>query len=582
MSVRSFFQILWVWGMLLVPVAAWAQNPVWVQVEAQPTLNAAQERARAYAVRVDNVAGFTTGGRWNVIALGPYAPADADAILQDLKSQRLIPTDSYIVDGRAFRQQFWPVGVGAPTTAQPVPETAAPTEAPAEPEVVLPLEIPDETVGEARVSEAQLLRDEKRLLQTALQWAGFYNSTIDGAFGRGTRRAMGDWQVANNYEPTGILTTKQRKMLLDSYNAILDGMDLELVRDETAGIEMLIPKGVVAFSGYEPPFARYDANGDVKAQVILISQQGNQDRLSGLYEILQTLEIVPEDGPRTRRNASFDIEGFNSRIHSFTTAELNGGRIKGFTLVWPTGDDERRRRVLAEMKASFQALPNVLDPALAQPSENQAIDLVAGLQVRKPVTSQSGFFIGEQGDVLTSTEVIGDCSRLTIDSTYDADVVHVDLNLGLAVVRPVTPLAPSAVARFQTGVPRLQSMVAVAGYPYGGVLRTPSLTFGRLVDIRGLNGEPDIKRLALTAQDGDAGGPVLDNGGSVLGMLLPRSSQGGQTLPDEVSFSVRAREIVASLQAAEIAVETTDAITALPAQVLSEQASDVTVLVSCW
>ena len=581
----KFRWVLCILAVVVAPLAAWAQSPVWVQVEARPTLNQAQERARDYAGRIENVAGFTTGGRWNVIALGPYAPADAEAIRQQLINARQIPADSYIVDGGQFRQQFWPVGVGAPTTAQPVPGTptglvAPPT--PVEPVIQVPLETPDETVGEARNSEAQLLRDERQLLQTALKWAGFYDAAIDGAFGRGTRRSMGEWQVANNYEPTGVLTTKQRKMLIDSYNAVLNGMDLQMVRDDATGIEVKVPSGVVAFSEYEPPFARFDPKGDIQAQVLLISQEGNQDRLFGLYEIMQTLAIVPPEGPRTRRNASFELEGFDGNIHSYTTVQLQNGQIKGFTLVWPTGDDDRRRRVLGEMQASFSTIPGVLDPGIAQADDSQAIDLISGLQVRKPRLSRSGFFIDADGAVLTSTEVLGDCSRLTIDSDHDAEVAHVDLNLGLAVVLPVAPLAPPAVAQFQTGVPRLQAEVAVAGYPFGGVLTTPTLTFGTLADIRGLNGETDIKRLALLAQEGDVGGPVFDNGGAVLGMLLSRDKGDGQQLPEDVNFSAAAPEIVSSLSAAGITTQTTDTVAYLPAQALSQRATDMTVLVSCW
>jgi len=377
----AFVMIVW------LPFAALAQNPVWVQVEAQPSLQAAQERARAYASRLDNVAGFYSGGRWYTIALGPYAPNDALQVLNQLRAAGQIPGDSFIADGRGFRQQFWPVGVGAATTAQPLPNSTTPDTAPTqtvEPEPVAPLTAPDETVREARNSEAQLNREERRLLQTALQWAGFYNSAIDGAFGRGTRNAMGAWQAANNFDPTGVLTTKQRQRLIADYNSVLDGLDLQMVRDDTIGIEMMIPIGVVDFTEYEPPFARFDSKGELDARVLLISQEGTQDTLFGLYEIMQTLSIVPQDGPRERRDSSFVLEGIDATRHSYTQAELVDGQIKGFTLIWPAGDEVRRKRVLDQMQASFQRIDGVLDPALVQPDETQAIDLVSGLQVRKP------------------------------------------------------------------------------------------------------------------------------------------------------------------------------------------------------
>jgi len=175
-----------------------------------------------------------------------------------------------------------------------------------------PIQTPDETLREAQSSEQALDRDEKRLLQTALQWAGFYNAAIDGSYGRGTRASMRAWQEANNHEVTGVLTTGQRAELLNDYNSILDGMGLQLVRDDATGIEMQIPTGVVEFAEYEPPFARFDPSGDVQAQVLLISQPGDRTRMFGLYEILQTLTIIPPEGERSRRDRGFEIEGIDA------------------------------------------------------------------------------------------------------------------------------------------------------------------------------------------------------------------------------------------------------------------------------
>lgn len=593
--IRLFSAAL-VWFVFTVTAAA--QDVVWIQIEAQPTLAKAQDRARAYDGRLDDVAGYSLGGRWYGVVLGPYLRDDAESLLAQLKRSGRIPSDSFVALGRNFRQQFWPVGIGAQTSAQPLPDavvepTPAPEDAPAvvtaeapvvvAEEPVLPLvAIPDETAREARASEAELNREERKLLQTALQWSGFYTSAIDGAFGRGTRGSMKTWQEANNHEPTGILTTGQRIELLAAYNAVLEGMNLQLVRDDASGVEVLIPTGVVEFVEYEPPFVRFEPKGELNARVLLISQEGDQNRLYGLYEILQTLEIVPTEGPRTRRKNSFELEGVNNNIHSYTTARLENGTIKGFSLIWPAGDDERRRRVLGEMQASFASFDGVLDPALSVPGEDQAIDLIAGLEVRKPRLSRSGFYISNDGTVLTTAQAVDECERLTLDSAYDADVVHLDTDLGLAVVRPQTALAPLGVAMFQTGTPRLQAEVAVAGFPYGGILVTPSLTFGRLADLRGLDGDTSEKRLSLTAQPGDVGGPVFDNGGAVLGMLKPRENRDGQVLPKGVSFSVSATDIMTSLTNAGIALQTTDSQAFMPPETLTLRAADTAVLVSCW
>ena len=577
---------------------------VWIQVEAQPTLGEAQARVRAYAAQFQDVNGFYLGSGWYGIAFGPYTSADAARLLADLQARRAVPADAFIADGAQFQQQFWPIGVGAQTAPQSLPNNASGTVAGddslatpdadpviadpviadpviAEPVVAEPA-LPDETSAEAQASEADLTRPQKEQLQIALQWAGYYEGEIDGAYGRGTRNSMALWQQANGFEATGVLTTRQRSALIAAYNAVLEGLDLQLVRDDATGIEMQLPAGVVAFSVYEPPFARFTASTDLEATVLLISQEGDQTRLYGLYEILQTLEIIPPTGPRDRAENSFEIEGVNGRTHTYATATLRDGQIKGFVLVWPAGDEERRTRLLAAMQASFTPVAGVLDPGIAAPGEDQAVDLISGLAVRQPILSRSGFFIDADGTVLTTTEVLGACAYLTIDDDHVASVVHRDDALGIAVLRPDQALSPVGIAAFQTGVPRLQAEVAVSGYPYGGVLAMPALTFGRLADIRGLNGEDAVKRLDLVAQPGDAGGPVFDNGGAVLGMLLPRAVQNGQVLPPEVSFSVDAPAILASLTAAGITAATTDQVGFVPPETLTREAPKMTVLVSCW
>ncbi|MEX0370656.1 MAG: peptidoglycan-binding domain-containing protein, partial [Tateyamaria sp.] len=191
---------------------------VWIQIEAQPSLTAATDRARIYAADLPDVNGFALGGGWYGIALGPYARQDAEQVLRVYRAEGVIPRDSYIALGSAFRQQFWPVGANVlnrgavqapvqPTTdAADTPAAAAPAPPPA-----------DETPAEAQRSERALTRDEREALQVALKWAGTYQGAIDGAFGRGTRNAMAQWQEQKGFDVTGILTTQQRAALLKDY-----------------------------------------------------------------------------------------------------------------------------------------------------------------------------------------------------------------------------------------------------------------------------------------------------------------------------------------------------------------------------
>ena len=555
-----------------------------IQIEAHNDLEAAQDRSREFAAVLPNVNGFRMGAGWYAIALGPYTDEGAIGQLQNLRAQRRIPADSFLTESAAYSQQFYPIGTST-LTAPPVetPAIAQPTETAAV-EAAVVVEPPrDETPAEAQRSERQLSRDERANLQIALQFFGFYSGRIDASFGPGTRGSMADWQAEKGFETTGILTTRQRAELLSDYNGVFASIGLAPVRDDVAGIEMELPQAMVAFDRYDPPFAHYTARGDSGVTVLLISQTGDEATLLGLYDIMQTLEIVPLEGERTRRNDRFTLTGENAAIKSYTYAVLTDGTVKGFTLIWPAGEDRRFDIALEAMRDSFEPIEGtVLPEAYGDGALEQSIDLISGLQIRQPLTSRSGFFIDGRGSVLTSVEAVTGCDRITLDETYVAEVVARDEALGLALLRPITPLAPMDYARFQGAVPRLKSEIAVAGYSYEGMLSAPTLTFGTLADIKGLRGEQTMKRLALVASPGDAGGPVFDTTGSVLGMLLPPARMADKQLPGDVSFATDAAAIATFLSNTGYSPAASDRAGALSPEELTRLGADVTVLVSCW
>ncbi|NSX54709.1 serine protease [Parasulfitobacter algicola] len=554
-----------------------AQDRVWVQIEAQPSLAEAQERIRDYSSSLDNLHGFALGSGWYGIVLGPYNSEDADLVLGRLRRQGLIPRDSFIAFGRNFQQQFWPIGGNAFTAlAAPSPQITIDT-IPQNPT----LQIIDETPQQARASERLLTREDREVLQKALKWAGVYTAGIDGSFGRGTRNAMAEWQRLQGLEETGILTTAQRGQLLSDYNAVLEGLDLQAVTNTDAGIQIKLPLGVVVFDKYDPPLVHYTATTDLNVQISLISQSGDENSLLALYDLLQTLQIMPLTGPRNQERTSFQITGVDAKRHSYAYAELRGGVIKGFILVWPAGDERRRSRLQDELQSSFTPIDGVLNPSIVPPSADQAIDLIAGLQIRRPKLSRSGFYIDNAGTLITTTEVTDQCPRLTLDETYEARVIATAPQFGLAILQPTTDLAPAGFASFLGGIARIQQDIAVAGYSYEGALDAPTVTFGQIADIRGLNGDDALDRLSVSVLAGDVGGPVLDASGTVVGMLLPNLDDGRQ-LPQDVRFTVDAEAIKQVLAKANISYQIADASAPMRAEDLSTKAIELTALVSCW
>ncbi len=571
-------------GVLLWFVASYssvaiAQQSVWVQIEAQRSLGQAQEVARSYSSDLRNVSGYALQSGWYAITIGPFALVEAESFLQELRATRQIPTDSYIVNGSSFRRQFWPLGSDLGTT-----ETASQSDAPTpSANAIPPMNETSETVAQARRSEKQLSRSERMLLQTALQFEGHYTAAIDGAFGPGTRKSMAAWQGEKGFESSGVLTTQQRLQLTIRYLEIVGSLGFSTVTEQVAGIQIDLPMALVEFDRYDPPFAFFKSRSNENAEVLLISQRGDQDTLRGLFDIMQTLDMVPLDGPREFRGDSFTLTGNNTELSSYTFATLVNGNIKGFTLIWFRQSEKRKELVIKTMLSSFIALePAVLPDDYGNQNAVQSLDLLAGLDIRRPLFSRSGFYVDPAGSLLTSAQGISACNRLTVDGDYLVEIEATDQELGVALLRPLEANSPISIAQIATSSPKLNSEIALAGYSFGGILGAPTLTFGMLADLSGLNGESELSRLEIAASPGDVGGPVFSKMGSVIGMLLPRNETSGRKLPDNVRFASGSNALSEFLINNNVELEMSQASTQLAPEDLTEIAAEMTVLISCW
>jgi hypothetical protein len=557
-----------IFGLMLCGFASVAQaQQMWVQIDAQPTLSAAMARAQAYSAMLEQVQGYRLPSGGYAVVLGPMEPEVAVVTLQSLLTQNMIASDSALADGQGFGPQFWPVGAQAtnPDAAGAVDQTQAAQSAP---EVVL-----NET--------------ERREVQTALKWFGFYAGLVDGNIGSGSRAGIANWQTAQGFDPTGVLTADQRAALVDTYQAEQSGFGFETVNDPDAGIEISLPMAMVAFDRATPPFVRFSSKGGSGVTALLISQPGGtKANLAALYDVLQSLDIMPVVGDRALEEASFSMQGRNGQIETLAYAQIVGGAVKGFVLSWDVAKGDQMQRVVEIVQSSFRSTGDVaLDPGLVPLDEAAKRGLLAGLAVKQPKLSRTGFFIDQTGSVLTTIEAVDQCGTITLDQSHGAKVTFTDKASGLAVLTPDALVAPRSVAAFATTAPQVGSAIAVSGYSYGARLPAPVLTQGMIEEATGLNGETGLTRLTLQAMPGDAGGPVMDGTGVVVGMLLPAQTVAGKQLPAGVAFAATSTAIVGILTNPAGPALTLFAPTGAEAptpNALNAAVRDMTVLVSCW
>ena len=422
--------------------------------------------------------------------------------------------------------------------------------------------------------------NSRQILQRALTWSKFYTGVIDGDLGPKSRAAIRAWQTANGHEATGIMTKRQRARLTSEYALTLVNIDLQQIRDDRAGIAMMLPMTQLGPPQYSYPFARYAHQGNQNSGVLLISQAGDRTTLSSLYKVLQTLQSIPLGGTRKLNRGSFVISSENDIIFSHTEATLGNGAIKGFTLAWPREDRSGYEAILAAMQASFTPIEGVLKP-LDSAQQTLDRDLLSGFEIRRPKHSKSGIFVTESGALITTAKAVEGCRAITIDRDFTAEVTAIDTDLGVALVTPTEALSPISVGRFSKLPARRRQQIVTAGYSFEGVLETSSLTNGVITDTKGLFDESDQLRLALPALSGDAGGPVLGATAAVLGMLKDRET-GARTLPDDVSFAITSAALVNLLKRNGITARTTGTLAALSTGQRAKIGRDITAMVSCW
>ena len=573
--------------MALIAGASVAQDMRWIQIEAQPSLLEAETRARIYAQEFPDTQAHSIGSGWYAITLGPLPEDQADLRMSQLRARAAIPRGSFLATGANYRQRIYPIGP-TPTAVTPaqtakadvVQEEAAQVSVSETVESAAPepsITVHDETLSEARASEGLLSSEEKMDLQRYLQWAGYYNSTIDASIGRGTRRAMAAWQTDNGYEDTGVLTTAQRQRLRAQYFAIFDGLGLETHRDLEAGISIDLPKEVVAFDAYAAPLAHFKSQETSSpAHVFLISAAGNRGDLAAIYGVLPTLSIVPMNIEKSLNKDRFVITGAGTTTRTFITASHASGEIKGFGLIWPNQNEEQFDRRVVHMRKSFDTFSGTLDPSLSVAINDPETEF--GVAIRKPAFVKSAVFVSDQGHAITDTSDLEQCSALTIGGTYDAEIIARS-ETGAGLLSPKSDFNPISYAKLGNAV-RKGDKTFLSSYPYGGRLGLASVTQATVAETSDLSGNTEKFRLDFLAEPGDFGGAILDQSGNLTGILVSQDDT-GRVLPKNVNFAAASDALASMMQSAGLRLSSGKT-QRLDDMALIASAQNILTPIECW
>ena len=196
----------------------------------------------------------------------------------------------------------------------------------------------------------------------------------------------------------------------------------------------------------------------------------------------------------------------------------------------------------------------------------------------------SGFRVSRE-HFITNYHVAGKCRRLRIAGESAGRLVAVDPRADLALIS-VAARSP-ALSAVRIGKATLGEPVTVAGFPLNGLLSGLNVTTGIISSLSGIRGDASLVQFTAPVQAGNSGGPLLDAGGNVIGVVVSKLdaewvAKVAGDLPQNVNFAIKGNVLASFLNANGIDYKTSAMAAHLSTQEVAKRAEAFTVMVECW
>lgn len=220
--------------------------------------------------------------------------------------------------------------------------------------------------------------------------------------------------------------------------------------------------------------------------------------------------------------------------------------------------EERRRREAAEVERQRQIAAEV--ERQRQISADDAKKKLAEVEKRNALSTGTGFFISQNGYLVTNAHVVGDYENIAVkDRTgriRSALVIAIDKQRDLALLK-VDGNFP-ALRIDQTGRTMKGQRVLAIGYPQVSIQGSESkVTDGVVSSLSGLRNNDDWIQISVPIQGGNSGGPLINESGTVIGIVVATvnaqkflSITG--SLPQNINYAIKAKVLLSFLAEQQI------------------------------
>ncbi len=196
-----------------------------------------------------------------------------------------------------------------------------------------------------------------------------------------------------------------------------------------------------------------------------------------------------------------------------------------------------------------------------------------------PASSGSGFYVSEEGHIITNQHVIEGCSNVMVHKKGEvikSKILATDFTNDLALIK--VEKKPEVVFSLAKESPYLMQDITAAGYPLTNKLGLTLKVTKGIVSALSAPGNFSNIQIDAAIQPGNSGGPIFDEEGNVMGVvvakLIDKDAQ-------NVNFGIKASIVKNLLEANDVDI-LSPRTKKISKRSFSEEMTKGTVLLSCW
>jgi len=206
-------------------------------------------------------------------------------------------------------------------------------------------------------------------------------------------------------------------------------------------------------------------------------------------------------------------------------------------------------------------------------------------------SSGTGFAVDTEGGVITNHHVVEACSRISVvkdGKAHPARLVADDMQYDLAFLKiEGSQSSPKPLSLSTTRVGLGQSAISI-GFPLRGVLAsTPNLATGVISALAGIRDDPLEFQITVPVQPGNSGGPLLDESGNVIGVVVAKINALAVAvaigdLPENIGFAIKGSVLESFLRKNAVRYLVAPSITRKSVPLIAREAEQSIMAIECW